>query len=84
MIDHGVTTVDGDYRAIPRGDSEIVLYSVTDRKAEVRIPAAWARKKLVLTEVETGQSVPVALTADASSVTVELRPRMAYRLQIRH
>ena len=83
VIDRGVTTVDGDYRAIPRGDAEIVLYSVTGRTAEVRIPTAWAQKKLVLTEVEApGKSLPVASAAGASSVTVELRPRIAYRLQI--
>jgi hypothetical protein len=85
VIDGGVTTVDGDYRAIPRFDTEIVLYSVTGRTAEVRIPAAWAQKKLLLTEVETpGKSLPVAPAVGGLSVTVELRPRTAYRLQISH
>ena len=83
VIDGGVTTVDGDYRAIPRGDAEIVLYSVTARTAEVRIPSNWAQKKLVLTEVEApAKSLPVARAAGSSSVTVELRPRIAYRLRI--
>src|SRR5581483_4203898 len=58
VTDHGVTTVDGDYRAIPLGDSEIVLYSVKGRTAEVQIPSAWTRKKLMLTEVEAGKSLP--------------------------
>ena len=83
VVENGVTTVDGDYRAIPRVDTEIVLYSVTGRTAEVRIPAAWAQKKLVLTEVEApGKSLPVASAAGGSSVTVELRPRTACRLQV--
>ena len=84
VIDNGATTVDGDYRAIPRGDSEIVLYSVAGRRAEVHLPAAWSRKKLVLTEVEVpSKSVPVRRAAESSSVSIVLRPRTAYRLQIR-
>jgi hypothetical protein len=83
VIDGGVTTVDGDYRAIPRGDGEIVLYSVTSRTAEVQIPTSWLQKKLVLIEMEApGKSLSVTSAAGASSVTVELRPRTAYRLQI--
>ena len=83
VIDGGITTVDGDYRAIPRGNSEIVLYSATARTADVRIPSAWVSKKLVITEVEApAKSLPVQRAAGSSSVTVELRPRTAYRLQI--
>ncbi|MBS1852859.1 MAG: hypothetical protein JST79_18300 [Acidobacteria bacterium] len=83
VIDGGVTTVDDDYRAIPRGDSEIVLYSVKSRTAEVHIPSAWLQKRLLLTEVEApARSIPVRLTPGASSVTVELRSRTAYRLQV--
>ncbi len=83
VIDGGVTTVDGDYRAIPRGAGEIVLYSVTGRTAEVQIPNGWLQKKLILTEVEApAKSLPVTSAAGASSVTLELRPRTAYRLQI--
>jgi len=83
VIDDGVTTVDGDYRAIPRGNSEIVLYSVTARKAEVRIPNAWSQKKVVLTEVEApAKSIPVVIAAGTMSLTVDLLPRTAYRLRI--
>ena len=83
VIDGGITTVDGDYRAIPRGDDEIVLYSVTGRTAEVQIPTAWLQKRLVLTEVEAPEkSLSITSVAAASSVTIDLRPRTAYRLQI--
>ena len=84
VIDNGVVTVDGDYRAIPRGDSEIVLYSVTGRRAGVQVPSAWAQKRLILTEVETpSKSVAVQRTAQSSTVTIDLQPRTAYRLQIK-
>jgi hypothetical protein len=84
VIDNGVTTVDGDYRAIPRSDSGIVLYSASGRKADVRIPSEWVQKKLVLTEVEApAKSFPVQHAVGSSSVTVELRPRTAYRLQVK-
>jgi hypothetical protein len=83
VVDGGVTTVDGDYRAIPRGDSEIVLYSVTARTADVRIPSTWTDKKLVLNEVESpNKPLSVMHAVGASSATVELRPRTAYRLRI--
>ncbi len=83
VIDNGATTVDGDYRAIPRGDSEILLYSVTGRRAEVRVPGAWAGKRLILTEVEApSRSVVVQRAAQSSSVTIDLRPRTPYRLHI--
>ena len=83
VIDNGATTVDGDYRAIPRGDSEILLYSVTERRADVRVPGAWARKKLLLTEVEApSRSVAVPRAAQSSSVTIDMRPRTPYRLHI--
>jgi hypothetical protein len=82
VIDNGVLTVDGDYRAVPRGDSEIVLYSVEARRAEVNIPARWAGRKLVLVEVEDpGRLTPVKPAPGASAVTIELRPRTAYLLR---
>ena len=81
VIDNGATTVDGDYRALPRGDSEIVLYSVTGRRADVRVPTAWAGKRLILTEVEVpSKSVAVQTAAQSSSVAIDLRPRTPYRL----
>ncbi|HEU0069462.1 MAG TPA: hypothetical protein VFQ26_09435, partial [Nitrospiraceae bacterium] len=84
VIDNGVITVDGDYRAIPRGDSEIVLYSVTGRRSDVHVPSAWAQKRLILTEVEApSKSVAVQRTAQSSSVTIDLQPRTAYRLQVK-
>lgn len=84
VVDGGATTIDGDYRAIPRGDSEIVLYSVTGRQADVHIPRVWAGKRLILTEVEKPtQSLPVQAAAGSSSVTIELRPRTAYLLRAR-
>ena len=82
VTENGATTIDGDYRAIPRGDSEIVLYSVTARKADVRLPGSWAGKKLALTEVEKpGKTIPIRPVAGSSAVTVELRPRTAYVLR---
>ncbi len=83
VTDDGVTTIDGDYRAIPRGDSEIVLYSVAEKTAEVRIPSAWAGKKLALVEVEKpGKSARVEPDAGSSSVTVKMRSRTAYVLRL--
>jgi hypothetical protein len=81
VTDNGATTVDGDYRAIPRGDSEIVLYSVAARSADVRIPAAWGKRRLILTEIETGKRSVVGPAPGASTVKVELRPRTAYLLK---
>ena len=82
VIENGVTTIDGDYRAIPRGDSEIVLYSITGRRADVRVPRAWAGRELSLTEVEKPASpVAVQSAAGSSSVSIELRPRTAYVLR---
>jgi hypothetical protein len=82
VVDDGVTTIDGDYRAIPRTDSEIVLYSVTARQADVRIPQAWSGKKLVLEEVEApGKARPIQRNASSSSIAIELRPRTAYVLR---
>jgi hypothetical protein len=82
VVEDGVTTIDGDYRAIPRGDSEIVLYSATGRRADVRIPRQWTGRKLVLTEVEKpATSRALQPAAGSSSVTVELRPRTAYVLR---
>jgi hypothetical protein len=82
VVEDGVTTIDGDYRAIPRGDSEIVLYSTTGRRADVRVPRAWAGRKLSLTEVEKPASpVAVQSAAGSSSVSIELRPRTAYVLR---
>lgn len=80
VIEDGVTTVDGDYRAIPRGDSTIVLYSVAGRRADVRVPATWRDRKLVLTEVESKRT-SIVRPAGASAVAVELRPRVAYLLK---
>jgi hypothetical protein len=85
VVEDGVTTIDGDYRAIPRSDSEIVLYSTTGRRAEVRVPRGWAGRKLSLTEIEKPAS-PVAVqpAAGSSSVSIELRPRTAYVLRPGH
>jgi hypothetical protein len=84
VVENGVTTIDGDYRAIPRGDSEIVLYSPVARTADVKIPSRWAGKKLVLTEVEKpGKPAPVQRAANAPSVSIDLRPKTAYVLRPR-
>jgi hypothetical protein len=84
VVDGGAITIDGDYRAIPRSDSEIVLYTVTGRQAHVHIPHAWIGKRLMLTEVEKPtQSRPVQVSEGSSSVAaVELRPRTAYLLRL--
>jgi hypothetical protein len=81
VVEGGITTVDGDYRAIPRGDSEIVLYSATARKADVRIPDAWAGKSVTLTEVEVPtRSKTMRAAKGVNSIPVEMQARTAYRL----
>ena len=82
VIDGGVITIDGDYRAIPRGGSEIVLYSATARQVNVQIPRTWCEKSLSLLEVEKARAHPVQLSKDSSSVAVELRPKTAYLLRL--
>jgi hypothetical protein len=83
VVEAGATTVDGDFRAIPQGESAIVLYSATDREAQLRIPAGWARKKLTLTEVEAPDKREVLQPSRGStSVTVHLRARTPYRLGV--
>jgi hypothetical protein len=83
VVEAGATTVDGDFRAIPQGESAIVLYSATDRDAQVRIPARWARKKLTLTEVEAPDKRKALQPSHGStSVAVHLRARTPYRLEV--
>lgn len=81
VIDGGIVTIDGDFRAIPRSDSEILLYSATSRRVNVQIPRAWRGKPLSLFEVEKAQAHPIQAPEGLSSVAVELPPRVAYLLR---
>ena len=82
VVDHNFKSVDGQRRAIPIGDDEIVLYSVEGGAMDWTLPSQWARAKISATPVDLSVAPAQSyVVGPDSKVEISTKGRAAYLLK---